>query len=96
MSDWHVGQQIVCVEQFHGELGETLPIVGCVYTIRDIAVFDDKIGFHLEEIVNPPMAYRRGIRECHFWCKGFRPVRRTDISVFTRLLEPTPQREPVT
>jgi len=99
-----VGQKVVCVDASHmvGEgLGETRPTAGSLYTIRHIVPrgvygFDDH-GLLLVEIVNPPLWYAsrwdwggRVRRELHFRARRFRPLRTTNIDVFTRMLEPTP------
>jgi hypothetical protein len=78
------------------------PTLGGVYTVRDI--FDasvyghDEPGLLLDEIVNPVRRYisLAGPCECEqfFLAFRFRPVRTTNIDVFTKMLEPVPVREP--
>jgi hypothetical protein len=82
----------------------TLPQKGVVYTIRAIvpcrALFGrDEDGLHLVEIVNP--TWRFTLPRKSEWIRGelafrisrFRPVRTTNIDVFTKMLEPVPVRE---
>jgi len=94
MSGWHVGMQVVCIRQGLPEnlppaarmVGCVYPIKGLVYTIREFGVHDPDIIL-LEEIVNPippGSRYEPGYNR-----NGFRPVRKTSIDCFTKLLTPT-------
>jgi hypothetical protein len=78
--------------------GVTFPDVGIVYTIRD--VYSDTfsngevvVGVHLVEILNDPrMKFSNGrIGEIGFSANCFRPivVRKTDISIFKAMLNPS-------
>lgn len=96
MTDWHVGQKVVCVNDTWNVarligLGESKPVAGRVYTIRKILVVSDGVGFLLDEIVNVPRLYTEGIFEHGFFAFRFRPVttKSTDISIFRRLVEPS-------
>lgn len=99
-ADWHVGMQVVCVrEDWRPFCGETCPVKGAVYTVREV-VYDSshsETTLVLEEIHNAPHVYRgyEGRRECGFRCSKFRPVRRTDISSFEALLSPVHDKSPV-
>jgi len=97
---FHVGQRVVCIDdRFQGGYGiEALPRKSHTYTIRGVRIS----GWEgcptcvvLEEILNQPRQYRNGFHEAHFDARGFRPVieRKTDISVFTALLNPKPARK---
>jgi hypothetical protein len=93
---FHVGQQVVCIsvkwlpgrnELWYRTI-RTFPKLNGVYTIREIRVVDDLIGFCFEEFVNPCAYFSRGYLEPCFKSQNFRPVRKTSISVFERLLAP--------
>ena len=106
---FQIGQHVVCVDMTRrGDglhplyPGTKVPVLGDIYTVRDI--FDaapygyDEPGLLLAEVVNPVRSYicktRRLVRVEQFWLAfRFRPLRPTDISVFTAMLEPAP-REP--
>jgi hypothetical protein len=53
-------------------------------------------GVRLHEIRNPDVKYCDGTTECAFDVRGFRPVteRKTDISVFKRMLTGAPNLQP--
>ena len=93
--NFHVGQKVVCVDDvfpFGSELN--CPVNGCVYTIRDFEYSDGGAnGMRLDEIVNEPRAYVDGFVEVAFFLHRFRPVRTTDISIFTAMLAPIPHKE---
>ena len=95
---FEVGQQVVRIRcgkpTSHGE---KVPAIGGVYTIRNFAKRrDGKIGLRLEEIINKPRFYSDlGYEECAFCPDTFRPVRKTDISIFTALLVSSPIKEKV-
>ena len=86
--NFHVGQKVVCVDgkpSIRGSAWETLPVKGSVYTIRDIHT---EFGVRVEEIVNPVFPYIKGMMEAYFNFTRFRPVRTTDISIFTACSRP--------
>ncbi len=101
---WFRGQKIVCVMQkewhcLDGAMPRaiTLPVHNGIYTIRHIvfeAVVKDTgetvYAFLLEEIKNPPVETAEGWMEPNFLSVDFRPLveRKTDISVFEKLLLP--------
>lgn len=97
---FHVGQQVVCIRaSSHPIPPEAVDAaVGCVYTVRRIAVRRHYItglvseGLHLEEIVNPPSP---GGEEWFINAGRFRPVKPTSIEVFRQLLSPIHERETV-
>lgn len=90
MSDWHVGMQVVCVDDRGHMLnhGESIPIRGSIYTIRSIT--HGGAGVQLNEIVNLPRMYCDGFVEISFLRRRFRPVRKTNIDCFLSLLNKTP------
>jgi hypothetical protein len=91
---FYVGQQVVCVNiDFSREptwraAVKTFPQMNSVYTIRSICEAGDLIGFCFHEFVNPPAHFSRGFAEPAFDSRRFRPVRRTNIEVFEKLLAP--------
>jgi hypothetical protein len=100
VADWYVGQRVVCVaaDWKVGPFSEkpAMPIVACVYTIRDIepVFFDDAVAFRFEEIVNKPISFGNH-REPTFHQKFFRPVVEPDISELQAILDHLPKREVV-
>lgn len=94
---FHVGQKVVCIkrgkwESSHPEgrvpKSETQPVFGRVYTIREIEPFiiDGYQGLLFEEIFNP---LGESPLEVCFNASRFRPIieRKTDISIFTKILD---------
>jgi hypothetical protein len=71
----------------------TFPKVNSIYTVREIRRVHDLVGFCFYEIVNPRALFTRGRNdlvyvEPAFHIKNFRPVRKTSIEVFEKLLAP--------
>jgi hypothetical protein len=105
--DFRVGQRVVCVNtsrwprwlwRFGFKL--TLPKQGGVYTVRAIyagrADGRNEDGVWLVEIVNPTLLLkapngRLSTTELAFRMSRFRPLRTTNIDVFTAMLEPAPK-----
>ena len=78
--NFRVGQKVVCVTNKRApELTRN-----CVYTVA--AICGERPGLVLAE-VDPRFPY------CCFDHKRFRPVRTTDISIFTAMLTPIPHKE---
>ena len=71
--------------------GVVLPSYGEVYTVRKIAQTHAGAGLTFGEIRNPEVLVNGLIRETVFLAKLFRRV--TDISVFKKLLAPSPSLE---
>lgn len=88
-----VGQQVVCVRDDWYVLPEDcqfklyLPVKGSVYTVRG---FVTVTGLHLLffELRNPQTIYADGTTECSFDAGMFKPVKKTDIGIFTAMLQP--------
>jgi hypothetical protein len=107
---FHVGQKIVCVDDLDDiSLAEKLGLFivgdldgltkGAIYTIRAL-ITDPVTGVYcarLHEIHRQPMPYRGGTFEVGFRITRFRPVveKKTDISIFTRILDDVSKRETV-
>lgn len=73
------GDKVVCVITGTGPHGEMAPVVGEIYTIRELRDFDGEPGVRLVEIVNQPNEYftckgRRLFEECSFHLNCFRPI----------------------
>lgn len=100
---WFVGMKVVFIippdeGRVNGREGygnETDPVYGHIYTIRELGFEFDVATLRLVEIVNPPNLYRNSSgaverQEIWYACSNFRPLeeRKTDISIFTRLLQP--------
>lgn len=102
---FHVGQKVVCVPAERAAWRknlksvspeENLPKKGNIYTIRAVMAFGETMWLHLEEVANRPRLYAfpdgvSRLMECPFEARYFRPVveRKTDISIFTAMLNPT-------
>jgi hypothetical protein len=100
MDRFELNQPVVCILDSvqNGRrplLGEIIPIVGQVYTIRSLHHddFENSLGIRVHEIVNKPQHYIQGYIECCFDSVIFRPCRKTDIEQFIPLLAPTPTKE---
>lgn len=93
---FHVGQQVVCIDdsQWRRDVvarwGIALPSKGSVYTVCEILIgpSSGEPCIRLEEIVNPLCDFAEGRGEAMFKARYFRPVRKTDISIFTAMLNP--------
>lgn len=98
---FRVGQKVVCVDardtNSHG-----LPeiVEGGVYTIRWVGVDDYKLCVRLVEVprnaLAPPFTTPPEFLDWPFYASRFRPVveRKTDISIFTAMLTPSPVSTP--
>ena len=91
---FHIGQQVVCVNDcfsprpYWRQAVRAFPRVGSIYTIREICEEDGLVGFMFEEIVNRRAHFKSGYDEPAFNSRNFRPVRKTSIEVFRKLLAP--------
>ncbi|KKK71950.1 hypothetical protein LCGC14_2908770 [marine sediment metagenome] len=90
MNDIGPGDLVECVnDDFVGLFAdETPPVKGEIYTIREIrpeTALSHGIAFRLYEIKNPP--HFPMYAECSFYECHFRPVRTTDISIFTEIAQ---------
>jgi len=95
---FHVGQQVVCVSDwfctcpYWRRAVRTFPRLNAIYTIRGIRDgYGDQrglIGFCFYELSNPRAQFARGDVEPAFIRKHFRPVRKTSIELFEKLLAP--------
>lgn len=97
-ANFYVGQKVVCIDDSDRRMRATTyegpnPLrKGTIYTVREIAYrhTGGDLTLMLKEIVLP-VCWFYG-QEYAFLADRFRPLdeRKTDISVFTRLLEPSP------
>lgn len=98
--DWHVGMKVVAVggaqdgprQIKNAPADAQIPKLGCVYTIRQMNMWPDGLTILLEELDNSHLIARGfGIIEPGFNAAKFRPVqnRKTDISIFTQMLNPS-------
>jgi hypothetical protein len=92
--NFQVGQQVICVsdswlpnELWHRTV-RTFPQLNSIYTIHEIRRGASLIGFCFCEFVNPRAHFRSGCLEPAFKSQNFRPVRKTSIELFERLLVP--------
>lgn len=92
-----VGQLVVFLPDDGGsrrdakKYGVRMPLVGCVYTVRDIDTryiqSDGMAGLRLEEIINPKVAHSFGMAEAAYRIERFRPVAPTSIEIFRALVK---------
>jgi hypothetical protein len=95
-AEFDIGTKVVCIrDDWYGppNAGERWPCKGDILTIREITsnqenLADSGLYFRFLEIINPPCGRSHG--EAAFIQHSFRPVRKTDISAFTELLETPP------
>lgn len=68
--------------------GCSYPQFGVVYTIRALEMQEDGLYLLLDEVRNEPCQFDEGFGEQNWEAVEFRPVveRKTDISVFTKML----------
>ena len=91
---FHVGQQVVCVDERFSDheiwrrAVRSFPRLHGIYTIREIIEDDGLFGFCFYEITNPRAPFFNGYLEPAFNSSNFRPVKKTSIEVFMRLLTP--------
>ena len=89
---FEVGQQVVCIDQEGGgrdwwdvstdtKPKRTMPTLGCIYTVTWIERECDDLWLTLAELHH----------DDQFCAESFRPVRKTDISIFTAMLSPAPK-----
>ncbi len=94
--DFYRGQHVVCIgDRFSNEPTwraaiHTFPKLGSIYTIRDICDREGVIGLMFEEIWHAPALFCVGLVEPAFHIRNFRPLRKTNIDIFKKMLEPTP------
>lgn len=96
---FHVGQKVVCINDDWTHplrrLVGTVPRKGAIYHVRGFDRFAPAF-IYLVEIVNmvPPTF----TSEPAFLAESFRPIveRKTDISIFTKLLAPNPDARVIT
>ena len=89
-----IGQQVICVNdvfskrKYWRRAVRVFPKLYSIYTIREIWDYGDLIGFCFYEIVNPRAYFGKGLHEPAFNSRNFRPVKKTSIEIFERLLAP--------
>lgn len=91
---FEIGQQVVCVDDgddpFNpsGSWKGDAPVKGAVYTIKDMGthVWYGHVCLGFVEIINGGEAH-----EGRYNARRFRPLRKTDISIFTAMLTKTPE-----
>lgn len=94
---FYVGQKVVCVRSWGTRNREEYecPVKGVVYTVREFVDIGTEPSLRVCEIHNSPIAWANveGLVEPSWVRHAFRPMveRKTDISVFTALLDPANQ-----
>lgn len=80
------GQLVECIDdEWYDENGRrpdgvSLAVEGCVYTVRRVDEFDDRVFIWLAEVGG----------DCGFWSIQFRPIQTPNIDCFLSLLAPSP------
>lgn len=87
--NFHVGQKVVCIDDeayLGGEWHGPHPVKGSVYTVRAVGVRHPMVPeepcINVEEIMRE--------LDAPFLARRFRPVKETNIDVFTAMLNPSP------
>lgn len=95
MIDWAIpGQKVVCIGDRWSpvfddimEMPSWIPVKGQVLTIRKVVEYpEERLGLLFEEFTNPI----RINSEPAFAIEQFRPVRKTNIDVFLKILDLAP------
>ncbi len=95
---FHIGQQVVCINDvfspcpYWRRAVRSFPKLHMIYTIRDMREVRDLVGLCFHEIVSLHADFEEGHVEPAFNSKNFRPVKRTSIETFERLLASEPSR----
>jgi hypothetical protein len=86
-----IGSLVECIEdlQKYATKGETTPIKGNIYTVREIFECDEYVAIRLEEIINTPQLYNCGFMECGFWIGKFRELQPPMDIEIDKLIEET-------
>lgn len=103
---FRVGQKVVCIKPMsewtkdaHALGGFPFrPALNAVYTIRAVRLVFGHPYLYLQEIHNPQNNWSEiGFAEPPFWAGMFRPIveRKTDISIFKKMLIPSRRKEAV-
>ena len=74
-----INEKVVCIKTYKVleidiEVGNVLPVKGEMYTIRDIAIYNNEPFFKFYELVNPIIEYENGMNELEFWHGNFRKL----------------------
>lgn len=88
---FHVGQEVACIKGIPPFSFPT-PQVGNIYIVSAVDPYVDKhgnTGLQFSNLPNPP-----GFLCTGYWASSmFRPVAKTDISIFTAMLAPLRENE---
>lgn len=89
----YVGQRVVTIGDWDKRAHmPNLPKKGIIYTIREIIVRREKVGFRLVEIQNPPFnSVLDGSEEPAFHSVHFKPVDESKIDVFRKIAANPPK-----
>src|SRR5271169_5755772 len=96
---FYIGQQVVCVNdqfsqwEYWRQSIRTFPSLNSIYTIRIIRRGEDYgaepfFSFCFYELVNTPVLFKLGYFEPSFVSEYLRPIKKTNIDVFEKLLVP--------
>jgi hypothetical protein len=70
-----IGQKVVClISDWPSPNGEETPTKDGIYTIRELVYGPCGLSLRLEEIINIPHLYSRGLMECSFIAQYFRLI----------------------
>lgn len=75
--NWKIGQKTVCIKNLKPRPGEEdiiVPMIGEIYTIRDVTTDGRLTGLLLVEVTNRIRRYQDGLFEPAFDSDAFRPI----------------------
>ncbi len=77
------GMKVECIMDLRPRAinNEAVPVVGSIYTVREVEEFRGQPALRLVEIVNKNDRYIEGLMECLFWAGAFRPVKQRDQNI---------------
>lgn len=93
---FRVGQKVKYVgPDFGSPWNQITPTPNAEYTVRACGFVMGEDAILLNEVINAPRQWAEGIHELWMNSKFFRPIveRKTDISIFKRMLIPSRQKE---
>lgn len=89
-----IGSKVVCIsdnwDTTYRNIVKHFPIKGNIYTVRGMEKSFEEIGLIFEEFANETKNPFLFFKEYSFDIKCFRPVKKTDISIFEEMLRSTP------
>lgn len=89
---FQVGDEVVCVPCDVRDTAVTIaalkaagykrPQLGNHYTVRNVFRYQERVGLHLVELVNPPISNIAGKSECGWDARSFRKIKPESVALF--------------